>query len=179
MEKIENLIAEKLNLIDVVYEVIDARMPYSSKIVDIEDLIKDKPRILVMTKFDLCDEDETQKFVKYYEEQGYKVVTVDLMSNNNNGVKKITPATFVLWALVCVIVNFFAFAPRFSDPLAGFFGFGRGLDLLLVLGYGLLVYAIFRLYVKIDELNRNTTELVRALAIKDEIKLEDIDKEEE
>ncbi|MBO5965547.1 MAG: DUF2304 family protein [Methanobrevibacter sp.] len=94
-------------------------------------------------------------------------------------VKKITPATFVLWVLVCIVVNFFAFAPRFSDPLAGFFGFGRGLDLLLVLGYALLVYAIFRLYVKIDELNRNTTELVRALAIKDEVKLEDIDKEEE
>ena len=50
---------------------------------------------------------------------------------------------------------------------------------MLVLGYALLVYAIFRLYVKIDELNRNTTELVRALAIKDEVKLEDIDKEEE
>ena len=49
----------------------------------------------------------------------------------------------------------------------------------MVLGFGILVYAIFRLYVKIDELNRNTTELVRALALKDEIKLEDIDKEEE
>ncbi|WP_304088552.1 DUF2304 domain-containing protein [Methanobrevibacter ruminantium] len=94
-------------------------------------------------------------------------------------VKKITPASFGLCFLICIIVNFFAFAPRFSDPLAGFFGFGRGLDLLLVLGYGILVYAIFRLYVKIDELNRNTTELVRALAIKDEIKLEDIDNEEE
>lgn len=94
-------------------------------------------------------------------------------------VKKITPATFGLWVLVCLIVNFFAFAPKLSDPLAGFFGFGRGLDLLLVSGYALLVYAIFRLYVKIDELNRNTTKLVRALAIKDEIKLEDIDKEKE
>lgn len=94
-------------------------------------------------------------------------------------VKKITPATFVLWVLVCLIVNFFAFAPKFSDPLAGFFGFGRGLDLLLVIGYALLVYSIFRLYVKIDELNRNTTELVRALAIKDEIRLEDIDMEKE
>ena len=94
-------------------------------------------------------------------------------------VKKITPATFVLWALVCVVVNFFAFAPKFSDPLAGFFGFGRGLDLLLVFGYALLVYAIFRLYVKIDELNRNMTDLVRALAIKDEIKLEDIDVDKE
>ena len=93
-------------------------------------------------------------------------------------VKKITPATFVLWVLVCLVVNIFSFAPRFSDPLAGFFGFGRGLDLLLVFGYALLVYAIFRLYVKIHELNRNMTDLVRALAIKDEIKLEDIDEED-
>ena len=93
-------------------------------------------------------------------------------------VKKITPATFGLWVFVCLLVNFFAFAPKISDPLAGFFGFGRGLDLLLVFGYALLVYAIFRLYVKIDELNRNMTDLVRALAIKEEIKLKDIDKED-
>ena len=84
-----------------------------------------------------------------------------------------------MWVLVCLLVNFFAFAPKFSDPLAGFFGFGRGLDLLLVFGYALLVYAIFRLYVKIDEINRNLTDLVRALAIKDEIKLEDILDEED
>ena len=87
MAKTKREIADKLNLIDIVYEVIDARMPYSSKIVDIDDLIKGKPRILVMTKYDLCDEEETKKFVKYYEEQGYRVVTVDLMSNNNNDTK--------------------------------------------------------------------------------------------
>lgn len=94
-------------------------------------------------------------------------------------VKKITPATFALWVVVCLGINFFAFAPRFSDPLAGFFGFGRGLDLLLVLGYALLVYALFRLYIKNDELNRNMTDLVRSLAINEEIKLEDIDEKEE
>lgn len=88
-------------------------------------------------------------------------------------VKKITPATFCLWVIVCLIVNFFAFAPRLSDPLAGFFGFGRGLDLLIVFGYALLVYAIYRLYIKNDELNRNMTELVRALAITEEVQLED------
>ena len=49
MAKTKREIIEKINLIDVVYEVVDARMPLSSKIVDIDDLIKDKPRILVMT----------------------------------------------------------------------------------------------------------------------------------
>lgn len=93
MAKTKREISENLSLIDVVYEVIDARMPYSSKIVDINDLIKDKPRVLVMTKYDLCDEAETNKYVDYYEKQGYKVVTCDLMGNNNSGIKKIIGAT--------------------------------------------------------------------------------------
>ena len=91
MAKTKREIGEKLNLIDVVYEVVDARMPLSSKIVDIDDLIKDKPRILVMTKYDLCDKTETDKIIKYYEGFGYKVVAVDLMSGLN--VKKILDYT--------------------------------------------------------------------------------------
>ena len=91
MAKTKRQIAEKLNLIDVVYEVIDARMPISSKIVDINNLIKDKPKILIMTKYDICDKEETNKFVKYYQEQGYIVIPVDLMSGLN--VKKITEET--------------------------------------------------------------------------------------
>ncbi len=91
MAKTKREIGEKLNLIDVVYEVVDARMPLSSKIVDIDELIKDKPRILVMTKYDLCDRVETDKIIKYYEELGYKVVAVDLMSGLN--VKKILDYT--------------------------------------------------------------------------------------
>ena len=87
MAKTKREISEKLNLVDIVYEVIDARMPISSKIVDIDNLIKDKPRILIMTKYDLCDKEETNKFIDYYEEKGYKVIPVDLMSGLN--VKKI------------------------------------------------------------------------------------------
>ena len=93
MAKTKREISEKLNLIDVVYEVVDARMPLSSKIADIDDLIKDKPRIMVMTKYDLCDKTETDKIIKYYESIGYKVIPVDLMNNNNAGVKKIIDAT--------------------------------------------------------------------------------------
>ena len=83
MAKTKREISEKLNLIDIVLEVVDARMPLSSKIVDIDDLIKDKPRVLVMTKYDLCDEVETNKIVEYYKSLGYKVVCVDLMSGKN------------------------------------------------------------------------------------------------
>ena len=87
MAKTKREIKEKINLIDIIYEVIDARMPISSKIKDIDDLIKDKPRILIMTKYDLCDKLETDKFISYYEKLGYKVVPVDLANNKN--VKKV------------------------------------------------------------------------------------------
>jgi ribosome biogenesis GTPase A len=80
MAKTKREISEKLNLIDIVYEVIDGRMPISSKIVDIDELVKDKPRILVVTKMDLCDEVETKKILKSYEESGYKVVCLDLIN---------------------------------------------------------------------------------------------------
>lgn len=83
MAKTKREISENLNLIDIVYEVIDARMPQSSKIIDIDGLIKNKPRILIVNKYDLCDKAMTNKFIKYYEELGYKVIPVDLMSGFN------------------------------------------------------------------------------------------------
>lgn len=90
MAKTKRLISENYQLIDFVFEVIDARIPFSSKIKDIDELIKNKPRILVMTKKDLCDLSETNKWVTYYEEQGYKVVLADL--NNQNDMKNIINA---------------------------------------------------------------------------------------
>lgn len=94
MTKTKREIKEKLDLIDIVYEVIDARMPKSSKIIDIDDLIKNKPRLLIMTKYDLCDKKETDKFISYYENLGYQVIPVDLMSGTN--VKKIIEASEVV-----------------------------------------------------------------------------------
>ena len=83
MAKTKRLIKENYNLIDIVYEVIDARIPYSSKIKDIDELLKDKPKILVVTKIDLCDNMETDKFLHDYEQQGYVVIPVDLLNNKN------------------------------------------------------------------------------------------------
>lgn len=83
MAKTKREISEKLSLIDIVYEVIDARIPFSSKNNEINTLIKNKPRVLVMTKIDLCDKDITNEWKKYYEAQGYKVVLVDLLNNQN------------------------------------------------------------------------------------------------
>lgn len=82
MAKTKREIKEKLNLIDIIYEVVDARMPISSKINDIEELIREKKRLLIMTKYDICDQIETDKLIDYYEKQGYIVIPVDLMKAN-------------------------------------------------------------------------------------------------
>lgn len=83
MAKTKRQIKENLDLIDIVYEVIDARIPKSSKNRDVDSMIKNKPRILIMTKYDLCDENKTKKWKEYYESMGYKVVLVDLINNPN------------------------------------------------------------------------------------------------
>lgn len=91
MQKTKRQISELLQLIDVVYELIDSRIPYSSKIVDIDNTIKNKPRILIMTKYDLCDKEETNKWIKYYEKKGYKVIKANL--NTNDSIKDIVNET--------------------------------------------------------------------------------------
>ena len=83
MAKTKREISEKLSLIDVVFEVIDARIPMSSKNKDIDILIKDKPKVLIMTKIDLCDMEKTNKWKNYYENNGYQVIMIDLINNNN------------------------------------------------------------------------------------------------
>ncbi len=90
MAKTKREISEKLNLIDIVYEVIDARMPISSKIVDIDNLIKDKPRILIVTKYDLCDKEETDKILEFYRKQNYQIVSIDLINGNLKSIIDLT-----------------------------------------------------------------------------------------
>ena len=76
-------IKEKISLVDLVYEVIDARMPISSRVVDLDELIANKHRIIIMTKYDKCDKYETDKIIDFYRNQGIVVVPVDLINNKN------------------------------------------------------------------------------------------------
>lgn len=96
MAKTKRLIKENIDKVDIVYEIIDSRIPFSSKIKDkdIDKLISTKPRILIMTKSDLCDLNKTNLWVKYYENLGYKAVLVDLI--NNKGLNKIFDVTDLL-----------------------------------------------------------------------------------
>lgn len=87
MAKAEREIESKMKLIDIVIELVDARAPYSSKNTTFDRLIKNKPRLLVMTKKDLADEKVTQEWSHYYEEKGYGVMVANM--KNFNEYKKI------------------------------------------------------------------------------------------
>lgn len=81
MAKTKRLINEQSKLIDVVYELIDARIPYSSKIKDKDNLLLNKPHILIVTKYDLCDKKETDKWLNKYAKE-YKIIKMDLSKSN-------------------------------------------------------------------------------------------------
>ena len=81
MAKAKRKINEKINLVDVVILVLDARIPLSSYVKDIDEFTKNKTKILIFTKYDLCDKEKTLKWKKYYESMNYKVI---LSEKNNN-----------------------------------------------------------------------------------------------
>lgn len=83
MAKTKRLINENIDAIDIVYEVVDARIPYSTRVRNLDIKVTNKPRILVFTKMDLCDKVETTKWIKYYESNGEEVVCLDLEHNPN------------------------------------------------------------------------------------------------
>jgi len=72
-------IRSSLKLVDIVGEIIDSRIPISSKNPVIDDVLKDKPRIMILNKSDMADENETKKWLSYYRKKGYGAVVVDAL----------------------------------------------------------------------------------------------------
>ena len=95
MAKTKRKIKEKIDLIDIVYEVIDSRMPKSSRIVNLDELINNKPRIMIFTKYDLCDKILTDKFIQEYEKK-YSVVKVNLKENSDINKEIIAKTEYLL-----------------------------------------------------------------------------------
>ena len=90
MAKTKRQILEDLKLIDVVVEILDARIPVSSQNPDVKEYMKNKGKVVVLNKSDLADDKETQKWVKYFEKQGMKAVVTD--SNSGKGINNFTKA---------------------------------------------------------------------------------------
>ena len=87
MRKAERLVKENLKLVDVVVELLDARIPLSSANPVLREIVGDKPRVIVLNKADLADEAATRAWVKYFAEQELIAVPVDAVKGR--GIKEL------------------------------------------------------------------------------------------
>lgn len=90
MRKAERLVKENLKLVDVVLELLDARIPLSSANPVLREIVGEKPRLIVLNKADLADEAATRTWVKYFATQGFAAVPVDAVKGR--GVKELVQA---------------------------------------------------------------------------------------
>ena len=80
MTKARRMMQEDMKLIDLVIELLDARVPFSSRNPDIDELAKNKSRLILLNKADLADKRKTKLWTAYFEEKGFFVVTLDARS---------------------------------------------------------------------------------------------------
>ena len=85
MTKTKRKIEEVLPIIDAVAEIVDARIPISSRNPDLADIIKDKPLIILLNKCDMADPKETEKWIAYYKTQGISAIPVDCKTGKGIG----------------------------------------------------------------------------------------------
>lgn len=82
MAKARRQVEEKLKLVDIVFELLDARIPLSSANPMLSEIIKDKPRLILLNKSDLADETENKKWVAYYEQKGFTALAINSLEGS-------------------------------------------------------------------------------------------------
>lgn len=90
MTKAQRMIEENLSMVDAVCEILDARIPYSSRNPDIDRLAGDKPRLVILNRVDLADPQMTARWRKYFESRGLAIMETDAKSGK--GVGSFAPA---------------------------------------------------------------------------------------
>ena len=90
MTKTLRMIEENLSMVDAVCEILDARIPYSSRNPDIDRLAGDKPRLVILNRVDLADPQMTARWRKYFESRGLAILETDAKSGK--GVGSFAPA---------------------------------------------------------------------------------------
>ena len=87
MTKARRMMQENIKLIDLIIELVDARIPLSSRNPDIDDMGKNKARLIVLNKADMDEEKRNDEWVEYFKEKGYSAVKVN--SKKGGGIKSI------------------------------------------------------------------------------------------
>ena len=89
MAKTLKQIEEDLKLIDIVIEILDARIPISSQNPEVKKIISNKMKIIILNKYDLASPEENKKWVEYFEKQGIPALLCN--SSNGEGINRIEP----------------------------------------------------------------------------------------
>lgn len=90
MSKTRRLIQQNIKLIDVVVEILDARIPMSGRNSNFDDILRGKPRLIVLNKYDLADKKVTDMWISEYAKKGIKVIPISC--STGFGINKIAPA---------------------------------------------------------------------------------------
>lgn len=90
MAKTRRMMADCLSQVDIVLELLDARIPYSSKNPEIEKLTAGKPKLTVLTKSSIADPEISRRWMEYYEKRGEHAVLID--STDSSGIKNLSDA---------------------------------------------------------------------------------------
>lgn len=89
MTKAKRMMQENISLIDLVIELVDARVPLSSKNPDIDELGKNKSRLILLNKSDLADPEENKRWIAYFKERGFHVLEIN--AKTGQGLRAIQP----------------------------------------------------------------------------------------
>lgn len=82
MAKARRFVEEKIKLVDIVFELLDARIPYSSENPMFSEMIHNKPKLILLNKSDLADDNETKKWIQYFKSQGQMAIAVSSTQGN-------------------------------------------------------------------------------------------------
>lgn len=91
MAKARRQVTEKLKLVDIVFELVDARIPLSSRNPMIEEIIGQKPRLILINKADMADPNRTKEWITYFEKKGIRAVAIN--SEKGSGLQQIQKET--------------------------------------------------------------------------------------
>ncbi|MDT2842551.1 ribosome biogenesis GTPase YlqF [Vagococcus lutrae] len=94
MAKARREVTEKLKYIDIVFELVDARLPLSSRNPMMDEIVQHKPRLVILNKGDLADHEETMKWQRYFKEEGHESIIIN--AKEGKGIKQITSVSQML-----------------------------------------------------------------------------------
>lgn len=94
MAKARREVTEKLKLVDIIFELLDARIPYSSRNPMIDEIIQHKPRLVLLNKADMADKERTKEWIQFFDEKGIKALAINAQAGE--GLREIVQASHQL-----------------------------------------------------------------------------------